>query len=494
MIASSKPFDFDNSYARLPEQFYRKLPPVPVSSPRLIAFNYVLAQELGASNASLETAPLAAIFSGNVIPEGAEPLALAYAGHQFGHFVPQLGDGRAILLGEVKDPHGIRRDIQLKGSGPTPFSRNGDGRAALGPVIREYIVSEAMHALGIRTTRSLAAVTTGEPVFRETALPGAIVTRIAASHIRIGTFEYFAARGDHSSVKLLADYTIARHYPEAAHTANPYITFFESVAQAQAALVASWMRVGFIHGVMNTDNMAVSGETIDYGPCAFMDYYDPMMVFSSIDRGGRYAFSNQPLIAQWNLARLAESLLPLFNAEIPKAVKIAEERLAAFPIIFRQYWLKEMRDKLGLFTQEEEDIALIEDLLQLMHKAEADYTVTFRLLSNAAAESDDKPLLQLFEEAQGITQWLQRWRTRLMRQPQSTMERAEKMRQANPVYIPRNHRIEQAIQAAVQLDDFSWMQRLQQVLAQPYQEKEEYAQYALPPLPSERITKTFCGT
>lgn len=485
-----KLFDFDNSYVRLSEIFYRRQLPELASAPCLIAFNHALAHELRARTEGVSEQQLAEIFAGNTLPEGAEPIALAYAGHQFGHFVPWLGDGRAILVGEVVDANGMRRDIQLKGSGITPFSRRGDGKAAIGPVIREYIVSEAMHALGICTTRSLAAVVTGDIVYRETGLQGAVITRVAASHIRIGTFEYFAARGDKEAVKRLADYVIDRHYPEARNAANPYAMLLESVMEAQAKLVASWMHVGFIHGVMNTDNMAVSGETIDYGPCAFMDEYDPMKVFSSIDRHGRYAFSNQPAVAQWNLDRLAEVLAPWLDKEAAKAVKVAKDILAVFPNHFHRYWLAGMRRKLGLFTQTQDDEILIDAWLKLMHKNSADYTLAFRALCT----SDGAPLLELFADKEGIREWITRWRERQAQEPQSAQERENAMRQNNPVYIPRNHRIEQVIQAAVQQEDFLPMERLRQVLANPYQEREGFAEFALPPLPSERVTKTFCGT
>jgi uncharacterized protein YdiU (UPF0061 family) len=391
-----KLFDFDNSYSHLPERFYRRCTPVQFSGPHLIAFNHALACKLGLHVDGISDVKLADIFSGNELPDGAEPIAMAYAGHQFAHFVPQLGDGRAILLGEVLDATGMRHYIQLKGCGQTPFSRRGDGRAALGPVMREYIVSEAMHALGIRTTRSLAAVTTGEMVLRETALPGAVLTRVAASYIRIGTFEYFAARDDKEAVQQLADYVIERHYPEARKADNPYVALLEYAIEAQAALIASWMHVGFIHGVMNTDNIALSGDTIDYGPCAFMDHYDPMMVFSAIDRHGRYAFGNQPAIAQWNLVRLAETILPLLDMDQDKAVAIAEPLINAFITRFQRHWLRGMRQKIGLYTEEEPDLLLVSDLLALMHKSAADYTLTFRLLCDAAADKNTKALAQLF--------------------------------------------------------------------------------------------------
>jgi uncharacterized protein YdiU (UPF0061 family) len=491
---TDKLFNFDNSYALLPERFFSRLPPAAVSRPCLLAFNYALASDLGMNIESMDKERLAEVFSGNVIPAGAEPLAMAYAGHQFGYFVPQLGDGRAILLGEVVDRHGIRRDIQLKGSGQTPFSRQGDGRAALGPVIREYIVSEAMHALGIKTTRSLAAVTTGDPVYRQTILPGAVLTRVASSHIRIGTFEYFATRGDSEAVQRLADYMIHRLYPEAENAANPYIKLLENVMEAQSRLVASWMCIGFIHGVMNTDNMALSGETIDYGPCAFMDNYDPLKVFSSIDRYGRYAFGNQPHIAGWNLARFAETLLPLFDADSNKAVAAAEELLATFPGRFRQHWLSGMRRKLGLFSEKEGDILLIEEFLELMHKNNADYTLAFRLLCDAADENEGDAALRKLFSGEGIGKWLERWRTRLAQEPQTAAGRAQAMRLVNPAYIPRNHRIEQAIVAAVENGDFSLMDRLQLVLSNPYRQQDSFSEYALPPSPAECVTQTFCGT
>jgi uncharacterized protein YdiU (UPF0061 family) len=488
-----KPFDFHNSYVHLPEKFYQHCAPAGFSGPSLIAFNHALASELRLHVEGLSDAQLADIFSGNVIPEGAEPIAMAYAGHQFAHFVPQLGDGRAILLGEVLDAHGARRDIQLKGCGQTLFSRRGDGRAALGPVMREYVVSEAMHALGIKTTRSLAAVATGEMVFRETALPGAVLTRIAASHIRIGTFEYFAARDDKEAVHQLADYVIERHYPEARKADNPYVALLESSIEAQAALIASWMHVGFIHGVMNTDNMALSGETIDYGPCAFMDHYDPMMVFSSIDRHGRYAFGNQPAIAQWNLVRFAETLLPLLDADQDKAVAIAEPLLNAFIARFQSHWLRGMRQKIGLYTEEEPDLLLVSDLLGLMHENAADYTNTFRVLCDAVA-GDTKALAQLLAGEEGFDIWTKQWHARLGRESLSASECAARMRAVNPAYIPRNHRIEQAIAAVVERNDFSIMKQMMEVLSKPFEEQDGFAEYALPPVPTERVYQTFCGT
>src|SRR4051812_22795353 len=377
---------FDNTYARLPDRFYARLDPTPVKAPRLIKVNAALAEALGLDPADID----ADVVAGNRIPEGALPIAEAYAGHQFGHFTPQLGDGRAILIGEVIGRDGVRRDLQWKGSGPTPFSRSGDGRAALGPVLREYLVSEAMHALGVPTTRTLAAATTGEYVFREEALPGAILIRVAASHIRVGTFQYFAARGDQEAVKLLADHAVARHYPEAAGAAHPYLAFFEGVVARQAALIPQWLQLGFIHGVMNTDNTAISGETIDYGPCAFLDAYDPGKVFSSIDHAGRYAYGNQPRIAQWNLARLAETLLPLFSADEKQAIEIAQGALAGFAPRFQAAYLDGLRAKCGLATAQEGDEALIQDLLQAMADDQADFTLTFRALADAV-EGGDAP-------------------------------------------------------------------------------------------------------
>ena len=494
MSENLKLFDFENLYARLPERFYHRQSPVPVERPRLVALNAELAEQLGMPAERVDPDRLADVFAGNEVPDGADPLAMAYAGHQFGRFVPQLGDGRAILLGEVRGIHGGRKDVQLKGSGRTPFSRGGDGRAALGPVIREYIVSEAMHALGIPTTRSLAAVTTGEPVYRERPLPGAVLTRVAASHIRIGTFEYFAARGDTEAVRLLADHVIDRHYPGAKAADDPYHALLESVLEAQAALVAQWMHVGFIHGVMNTDNMALSGETIDYGPCAFMDHYEPMMVFSSIDTYGRYAFGNQSRIAQWNLARLAETLVPIREGDSNEndAIADAEALLKTFPDRFHQHWMDGIRQKLGLRTEQDDDASLIDELFGLMHASGADFTVTFRLLCDAA-EGDDDALRQELSDPQKADRWLSGWRERLQREPQ-VADRAQRMRQTNPAYIPRNHRIEEVIEAAVQREDYSPMERLQQVLANPYQEQAGREEYALPPKPSERIRATFCGT
>ncbi|RCW28178.1 uncharacterized protein YdiU (UPF0061 family) [Ciceribacter lividus] len=484
---------FDNSYARLPERFFRPVEPCPVAAPRLIRFNASLADELGLDLGAFDDDALARLFSGNALPEGAAPVAMAYAGHQFGNFVPQLGDGRAILLGEVLDRHGIRRDIQLKGAGETPFSRQGDGRAALGPVLREYIVSEAMHALGIPTTRALAAVLTGEPVYRETALPGAILTRVAASHVRIGTFQYFAVRGDIDGLRALAGHVIARHYPELADLQDPYLALFRAVAACQAALVARWMSIGFIHGVMNTDNMTVSGETIDFGPCAFLDEYDPRKVFSSIDQRGRYAYANQPGIAQWNLARFAETLLPLMGGREDENVEAANEALAEFGRVFQARWLEAFREKLGLTGEADDDLPLVNDFLALMHRGEADFTLTFRALAKLAGGAPDAPLLAHFSDAEGVTNWLSRWRARLSADLRPAADRQAAMEAVNPAVIPRNHHIEAVISAGL-AGDFKPFEQMLKATSKPYVERPEFAAFMEPPKPEERVARTFCGT
>jgi uncharacterized protein YdiU (UPF0061 family) len=491
--AAPAPFAFDNSYTRLPEHFYARTAPTPVSAPRLLALNAALCAELGLSFEALAR-DAAALFSGNVLPEGAASVAQAYAGHQFGNFVPQLGDGRAILLGEILDAGGRRRDIQLKGAGPTPFSRRGDGRAALGPVVREYLLSEAMHALGIPSTRSLAAVATGERVYREEALPGAVLTRVAASHIRVGTFEYFAAQEDRAGVEALARHVIERHYPEALSSERPYLALLEGVCLRQAALVARWMQVGFIHGVMNTDNMSVSGETIDYGPCAFLDAYDPEKVFSAIDRGGRYAFGNQSRVAQWNLARLAETLLPLLDPDPAKAVESATALIYRVPEIFQAEWLFGMRRKIGLEAAESGDLSLIEGLLEAMREGEADLTLTFRRLCSAAQNpAGDAAVRELFSSPGLYDAWAVLWRARLAREVSTPEFRAERMRLVNPALIARNHRVEQAIVAARE-GDLAPFERLHRALSRPFVEDPEFAEYALAPQPEERVLRTFCGT
>lgn len=486
-------FPFQNTYSALPANFFARVAPTPVAAPRLIKLNRPLAIQLGLDPDQLSTPEGAEILAGKRLPDGADPIAMAYAGHQFGNFVPQLGDGRAILLGEVIDRDGVRRDIQLKGSGPTPFSRRGDGRAALGPVLREYIVSEAMFAMGIPTTRSLAAVITGERVQRETVLPGAVLTRVASSHIRVGTFQFFAARGDTDGVRALADHVIARHYPDLKSAAQPYHALLAGVVARQAALVARWLLVGFIHGVMNTDNTSVSGETIDYGPCAFLDAYNPAQVFSSIDEMGRYAYANQPRIALWNLTRLAECLLPLLADDTDKAVEQAQVILGEFPEKFTAAYQAGLRAKVGLFTARDGDEALIQDLLDAMAKNAADFTLTFRQLGNAATD-DAADVRAQFTEPAAFDEWASRWRARLALEPQSAAERKAAMDAVNPAFIPRNHRIEAVIQAAVSSDDYAPFEELLTVLAKPFDDQPQYAAYAEPPLPEQRVTQTFCGT
>jgi uncharacterized protein YdiU (UPF0061 family) len=487
-------FPFDNSYTALPDSFFARVVPTPVTSPRLIKLNRPLAVHLGLDPDWLATPEGAEILSGKRVPDGADPIAMAYAGHQFGHFVPQLGDGRAILLGEVIDADGVRRDIQLKGSGPTPFSRRGDGRAALGPVLREYVVSETMAALGIPTTRSLAAVVTGERVMRETPLPGAVLTRVASSHIRVGTFQYFAARGDTEGVKRLADHVIDRHYPDIADAPRRYRALLDAVIARQAELVAKWLLVGFIHGVMNTDNTSISGETIDYGPCAFMDAYDPATVFSSIDEQGRYAYGNQPRIALWNLTRFAETLLPLLSDEQDKAIADAQEALGEFAEKFNTAYQAGLRAKLGLTTERDGDAALAQDLLDAMARNQADFTLTFRRLSDAAAgPAADGAVRDLFVDPNAYDEWAARWRQRLADEPLDAAARASAMRAVNPAYIPRNHRVEAVIQAAL-TEDFAAFEELLTVLAKPYEDQPAFVRYAEPPLQSERVLQTFCGT
>jgi len=484
-------FAFDNTYARELDGFYVPWKAAQVAQPRMVKFNRELAEELGLDADALDTEEGARIFAGNETPEGAVPLAQAYAGHQFGGFVPQLGDGRALLLGEVIDRNGQRRDIQLKGSGRTPFSRAGDGRAALGPVLREYLIGEAMHGLGIPTTRALAAVATGEPVFREEgALPGAVLTRVAASHIRVGTFQFFAARDEQSTVRRLADYVIDRHYPELKDHPNPYLGLLERVCDRQAALIASWMHVGFIHGVMNTDNMAISGETIDYGPCAFMDHYDPATVFSSIDTRGRYAYANQPNIAQWNLARLAETLLPLIDVDGKRAIARATEVINAFPEEYQRHWLKGMRAKLGLVTEDEADLNLATGFLSAMESKKVDYTLAFRYLADAAL-GQEEPIRALFADPSAYDLWSGHWRARLAREAVAPMERAQAMRRANPAFIPRNHRVEEALSAAVEGGDYAPFATLLNILSRPFDDQPEFAAFAQPAPEGRARYQTF---
>lgn len=480
-------WNLDNSYTSLPESFFTKITPNPVSSPKLITFNEPLATSLGFSVELLKSEDGAAVFAGNDIPEGAEPLAQAYAGHQFGH-LNMLGDGRAMLIGEQITPDGGRFDIQLKGSGRTPYSRGGDGRAALGPMLREHIISEAMYAFGIPTTRSLAVVTTGESIIRETELPGAILTRVAASHLRVGTFQFAAGKGSTDELRALADYTIKRHFPYIEDNENRYLSLLQEVIKRQAELIAKWQMVGFIHGVMNTDNMTISGETIDYGPCAFMNEYDPATVFSSIDREGRYAFGNQPGIGGWNLARFAESLLPLLHDEQEEAVKLAQNEISVYPNLFKKNWLTGMRAKLGIFNEEQEDESLIDDLLSMMQNHKADYTNTFRALTLGL------PRDTVMSGSEEFQKWHQLWQERLNRQQDSKDSSHQLMRDSNPAVIPRNHRVEEALKAAEKQGDFSVMDRLLKVLASPYDYTAEQADFCRPPEPSNLPYRTYCGT
>ena len=484
---------FDNSYAQLPERFFAPARPLPSPSPALIQVNEQLASELGLDAAWLRSPAGLDMLSGRVIAKGSEPIAQAYAGHQFGNFVPQLGDGRAILLGEIVDRRGLRHDIQLKGAGHTRFSRGGDGRAALGPVLREYLVSEAMAALGVPTTRALAAVTTGEPVARETVLPGAMLTRVASSHIRVGTFQYFAVRGDVEAVRLLADHVIARHYPSAGETQRPYRALLDAVIAAQANLVARWLLVGFIHGVMNTDNVSIAGETIDYGPCAFMDAYNPATVFSSIDRMGRYAYGNQPQIAHWNLTRLAETLLPLLDEDQNAAMEQAQVALATFSSVFQQAYYRGLRRKFGLWFEEDGDVELINTLLTRMVKNQVDFTLFFRALGQAALDKNE-PARMLFVDPTAFDAWASEWRLRLAREQQDANSRQLAMDCVNPAFIPRNHQVETMISAAIDRSDFAPFRRMLDVLSRPYEDQPAANDLAQPPLPHELVAATFCGT
>ncbi len=486
-------FNFDNSFARSLEGFYVSCKAKPVNAPKLLLFNRGLAEELGLDPVMLGSDAGLAIFSGNVAPEGSDPLAQVYAGHQFGGFTPQLGDGRALLLGEVIDCQHQRRDIQLKGSGLTPFSRGGDGKAPLGPVLREYLIGESMHALGVPTTRALAAVATGELVYRETPLPGAVLTRVAASHIRVGTFQFFAARGDCNKIRELADYAIARHYPGTADAENKYLAFFDAVAESQAALVARWMSIGFIHGVMNTDNMAISGETIDYGPCAFMDSYAPGTVFSSIDTHGRYAYANQPLILSWNMARLGETLIPLICPNKERAIVVLNEALERVQRLYGIYWLAGMRAKIGLSTEEADDLELVNELLSVMEAGAVDFTLLFRRLSQTL-RGDAAPARQLFIDPSAFDTWVQRWYDRIAKEEMIPEATAQTMDRVNPIYIPRNHKVEEALSAAVDLEDLAPFTDLLAVLGNPFDEVAENETYAAPAPFSATPYQTFCGT
>jgi serine/tyrosine/threonine adenylyltransferase len=502
MPASPLPaFPFDNSYARTLPGFYEACQPATVPAPVLLFFNPGLARELGLNLIDEGDATLAALFSGNALPAGAQPIAQAYSGHQFGHFNPQLGDGRALLIGEVVDIHGQRRDIAFKGSGRTPFSRRGDGKAAVGPMLREVLIGEYLQAVGIPTTRALAVVSTGEPVFRERTLPGAVLTRVAASHLRVGTFQFFSAHGSAEQVQQLADYAIARHYPELQDADDRYLAFLAAVAERQAALIARWMHAGFIHGVMNTDNMSISGESIDFGPCAFMEAFDPRAVFSSIDEMGRYAYGAQPRIARWNLARLAETLLPLLDPDEGRAIERATAVIDNFMARYQHHWLAGLRAKLGLAGQAREqdatDTALGESWLDLLHAQQVDYTLAWHRLADAAA-GDEAPLRSLFPGQPGLDRWLQRWRDRCAAEDagaDNARQRAEALGHANPWLIPRNHRVEEALAAASDEGDLKPFETLLQALARPYDVAPGRARYA-EPAPGEFMSefRTFCGT
>jgi len=485
---------FDNSYARLPERFFSRQRPTPVAEPGPIRVNHPLARLLGLDPAWLESPEGTAVLAGNMIPAGSEPIATVYAGHQFGSYNPQLGDGRAILLGEVLGSDGNRYDIQLKGSGRTPYSRGGDGRAPLGAVLREYIVSEAMHALGLPTTRALAAVSTGEQVARDAFLPGAVLTRVARSHIRIGTFQFFAARQDSQALDLLVEHVLARHYPAVAIADNPPLAMLEQVISAQAALVARWQLLGFIHGVMNTDNMLLSGETIDYGPCAFIDGFDPQKVFSSIDHGGRYAYRNQPGIAHWNLAALAQALLPVLHSDPDQAVALAQAAVDTFPDQFRRAHAAGMARKLGLPALGEEDTALVEELFELMAAHHSDFTLSFRRLADLAQGREDGGVRELYEFPDAFLPWLSRWRQRVEAEGDAAAASLAAMDRANPAFIPRNHLVEEALQAAVEHGDYAPFHTLVELLAEPFGYRPELARFATPPRPEQEVRQTFCGT
>ena len=491
-----QPLAFDNSYAQLPERFYARQLPTPVSKPGLIRVNRALAQHLGINPDWLASEAGIQVLAGNRVPAGAAAIATAYAGHQFGSWNPQLGDGRAILLGELIATDGERYDLQLKGSGPTPYSRGGDGRAPIGPVLREYIVSEAMAALGVASTRALAAVTTGDWLMRDGAVPGGIIARVARSHIRIGTFQFFAARQDTEALRLLADHVIQRHYPAAAQADQPYRAMLDGVVGQQARLIASWQLLGFIHGVMNTDNMLLSGETIDYGPCAFMDSFHPDTVFSSIDRGGRYAYSNQPGIAYWNLGALGQALLPLLDDDQDRAVASAQEAIDAFPNGYQQAYQRGMNQKLGLTQHRADDQTLAQDLLSLMADEKTDFTLAFRRLAElAVAEQQGQPdVSELFELPEAFTPWLQRWRQRIAADPMAAGKRRSSMLAVNPVYIPRNHLVEETIAAAIKDGNFEPFHQLLDILARPYDYHPEQTRYASPPQPEQVVRQTFCGT
>lgn len=486
-------FTVKHTLAALGAPYSQPCQPTPVAAPQWLAFNPALAAQLQLPEKYWLTDAGLGLFSGNTLPDWVKPVAHAYAGHQFGHFVPQLGDGRALLLAELADIDGELFDLQLKGAGRTPFSRRGDGRAPLGPVLREYLVSEAMHAMGVPTTRALAAVITGDWLQRETAEPGAIITRVAKSHIRIGSFQYLAAHGDAAKLITFADYVIARHYPDCAAADNPYLALLEAVISAQAQLIAKWMSLGFIHGVMNTDNMSISGETIDYGPCAFMDAFNPAQVYSFIDKQGRYAWGNQPKMASWNLTRFAETLLPLLSAEPEQAIEIATAALQQFNGENEAAFLQLMGEKIGLKAATKDDEVLIRDLLNLMSANSADFSQTFRLLSLSVADTT-QGAAQLFADSSSWQQWANRWQTRLAAQGLALNEVQQQMDATNPALVPRNHHVAKAIELASTEGDLSLFNRLHNALQTPFELNEANADLALPPTAEQCIANTFCGT
>ena len=491
----SKKFTFDNSYSRLPERFYSRQLPTKVPVPKLINLNEELAIDLGLDPEVLKTPGGVQILTGNSIPDGAEPLAMAYAGHQFGSWVPELGDGRVLLLGELIGLDGVRRDIQWKGSGPTRFSRMGDGRAVLGPIMREYIISEGMNGLGIPTARTLSAALTGEKIMREQLLPGAILTRVAQSHVRVGTFEYFSARKDIEGLRLLSDYVIRRHFPDAGNSKNPYSTLLYEVAVRQANLIAKWMLFGFIHGVMNTDNMQVVGETIDYGPCAFLDTYQPDVVFSSIDHMGRYAFGNQPKIAQWNLICMGQALLPLISENKDSAISQVKEVIDIYSSIYEEEWAKGMIAKLGFVKKIDGDIQIVQDLLHNMAKNGADFTLTFRRLCDLSIKSSDSDghVRDLFTDSKEFDEWVIRWRRRLEIEGLGDTDRKSAMETVNPAFIPRNHLVDKAIRDGLN-QDFGLFEKLLKVYKQPFKYQSEFKNFMKPPLSHQKVHQTFCGT
>ncbi len=495
-MTSAFSLPFDNSYSRLPGDFFSRQKPATVANPVLIKANHSLARKLGIDPYWLESDQGVSFVAGNYLPDGADPIATVYAGHQFGGFSPRLGDGRAVLMGEIVANDGQRYDIQLKGSGRTPYSRGGDGRAPLGPVLREYVVSEAMAVLGVPTTRALAAVTTGDMVMRETPLPGAVLARVAKSHLRIGTLQYFAARNDLDSLKELVAYVIKRHYPKSGDSANPVLAMLQGVIQRQAGLIAQWQSLGFIHGVMNTDNMLLSGETIDYGPCAFLDEYEPGKTFSSIDHGGRYAYANQPKIAHWNLSMLAQLLLPLIDDKPEKALADAQAAIDLFPEQFQSAYLQRMRTKLGLLTELEDDAQLIQDLLELMQTERTDYTLTFRLLSDLAGPDglEKHSVSGLIKLPNRFSEWLERWTTRMQTEDSDLTAIQTLMYANNPVFIPRNHLLEEVIAAATTESNLLPFEKLMDVLSHPFDYQDDLKRYALPPRKDQVVRQTFCGT